>query len=312
MSFDSALIIVNPIAGGGRARRIQPAIADYLREQNWACDFVFSTSTEDLRRRAGEGIAAGYRCVVALGGDGAFHHLVEAAIGSETLLGFLPAGNGNDIAAGLDLPRDPIEAAHVLIRGRPRAIDVVRVRSLEVSAAQVGSTQPDAYREAVFVGAGGAGLDAEAAQLANTRFKHWPGVTRYIAGALWAWRDFRAVEFEALIDEVPWRGRAMFAAVANGPCYGSGVRIAPMAQMDDGWLDITIVREMPLRRLLDAIPIVLRSGDIRWPEIERFRCRRFSLRASSPALVHGDGELIGALPAEFEIIPQAIRVMVPR
>lgn len=312
MNSSRALIIVNPIAGGGRARRIQPAIADYLREQNWACDFVFSTSTEDLRRRAGEGIAAGYRCVVALGGDGAFHHLVEAAIGSETLLGFLPAGNGNDIAAGLDLPRDPIEAAHVLIRGRPRAIDVVRVRSLEVSAAQVGSTQPDAYREAVFVGAGGAGLDAEAAQLANTRFKHWPGVTRYIAGALWAWRDFRAVEFEALIDEVPWRGRAVFAAVANGPCYGSGVRIAPMAQMDDGWLDITIVREMPLRRLLDAIPIVLRSGDIRWPEIERFRCRRFSLRASSPALVHGDGELIGALPAEFEIIPQAIRVMVPK
>lgn len=312
MNSSRALIIVNPIAGGGRARRIQPAIADYLREQNWACDFVFSTSTEDLRRRAGEGIAAGYRCVVALGGDGAFHHLVEAAIGSETLLGFLPAGNGNDIAAGLDLPRDPIEAAHVLIRGRPRAIDVVRVRSLEVSAAQVGSTQPDAYREAVFVGAGGAGLDAEAAQLANTRFKHWPGVTRYIAGALWAWRDFRAVEFEALIDEVPWRGRAVFAAVANGPCYGSGVRIAPMAQMDDGWLDITIVREMPLRRLLDAIPIVLRSGDIRWPEIERFRCRRFSLRASSPALVHGDGELIGALPAEFEIIPKAIRVLVPK
>jgi diacylglycerol kinase (ATP) len=115
-----------------------------------------------------------------------------------------------------------------------------------------------------------------------------------------------------MIDEVPWRGRAMFAAVANGPCYGSGVRIAPMAQMDDGWLDITIVREMPLSRLLEAIPIVLRSGDIRWREIERFRCRRFSLRASSPALVHGDGELLGTLPAEFEIIPKAIRVLVPR
>jgi diacylglycerol kinase (ATP) len=312
MNPSRALIIVNPIAGGGRARRIQPAIADYLREQKWPCEFVSSTSTEDLRRKAAEAIATGCRCVVALGGDGAFHHVVEAAIGSETLLGFLPAGNGNDIAAGLGLPRDPIEAAHALIRGTPRAIDVVRVRSMEANDAQVGSTRPNAFREAVFVGAGGAGLDAEAAQLANTRFKRWPGVTRYIAGALWAWRDFRAVEFEAMIDEVPWRGRAMFAAVANGPCYGSGVRIAPMAQMDDGWLDITIVREMPLSRLLEAIPIVLRSGDIRWREIERFRCRRFSLRASSPALVHGDGELLGTLPAEFEIIPKAIRVLVPR
>lgn len=305
-----ALIIVNPVAGGGRARRVQPAIADYLREQRWAAEFAVSASTEDLRHIAAEAIAGGYRCVAALGGDGAFHHLAEAAIGSSAILGFLPAGNGNDIAAGLGLPRDPIEAARVLVYGRPRAIDVVRFRKFQSDGAQTGDAHVQPSSEAIFVGAGGAGLDAEAAHLANTRFKRWPGVTRYIAGALWAWRDFRAVEFEASIDGAPWRGRALFAAVANGRCYGSGVRIAPAAQMDDGWLDVTMVREMPLARLLEAIPIVLRTGDIRWPEIERFRCRRFSLRASSRALVHGDGELLGVLPGEFEIIPGAIRVMV--
>ncbi len=206
-------------------------------------------------------------------------------------------------------PRDPIEAARVLVYGKPRAIDVVRFRSLEWESAQPRDAHAQPPRDAIFVGAGGAGLDAEAAQLANTRFKRWPGVTRYIAGALWAWREFRALEFEASIDGIPWRGRALFAAVANGPCYGSGVRIAPAAQMDDGWLDITIVREMPLARLLEAIPIVLRSGDIRWPEIERFRCRQFTLRASTRVSVHGDGELLGVLPAEFEIIPGAIRVL---
>lgn len=308
-----ALIIVNPIAGGGRARRVQAAVADYLDENYWPAEFVVSKSTEDFRRIAAEAIArGGFRCVAALGGDGAFHHLAEAAIGSQTVLGFIPAGNGNDIAAGLGLPRDAIEAARVLVRGRPHAIDVVRVRSLASGSLQnAGGGAAQNFAEAIFVGAGGAGLDAEAAELANTRFKRWPGVTRYIAGALWAWRDFRAVEFEASIDEFSWRGRALFAAVANGPCYGSGVRIAPTARMDDGWLEITIVREMPLASLLEAIPIVLRSGDIRWPQIERFRCRRFSLRASAAALVHGDGELIGALPAEFEVMPRAIRVMVP-
>ena len=311
MESSRALIIVNPIAGGGRARRVQPAIADYLREQRWPADFVVSKSTEDLRRIAAEAIAGGYRCVAALGGDGAFHHLAEAAAGSQTILGFLPAGNGNDIAAGLGLPRDPIEAARVLVYGQPRAIDVVRFRSVGNEPAQRGDAPGEpAAHGAIFVGAGGAGLDAEAAQLANTRFKRWPGVTRYIAGALWAWRDFRAVEFDASIDGVPWKSRAIFAAVANGPCYGSGVRIAPAARMDDGWLDITIVREMPLARLLEALPIVLRSGDIRWPEIERFRCRRFTLRANTRALVHGDGELLGVLPGEFEIIPGAIRVMI--
>jgi diacylglycerol kinase family enzyme len=198
-----ALIIVNPIAGGGRARRIQPAIADYFREQHWPAEFTVSASTEDLRRIAAEAIAAGYRCVAALGGDGAFHHLAEAAVGSPTILGFLPAGNGNDIAAGLGLPRDPIEAARVLVYGKPRAIDVVRFRSLEIESMQGGDARVQRSREAIFVGAGGAGLDAEAAQLANTRFKRWPGVTRYIAGALWAWRDFRAFDLAASIDGVP-------------------------------------------------------------------------------------------------------------
>ncbi len=306
-----ALIIVNPIAGGGRARRVQPAVAAYLRRRNWPAEFVVSTSTADLKRIAAEAMSGGYRCVAALGGDGAFHHIVEAAVGSNTVLGFLPVGNGNDIAAGLGLPRDPIAAACNLIDGTPRAFDVVRVRSLAAESESQSGTPGELFPEAIFMGAGGAGLDAQAAELANTRFKRWPGVTRYIAGALWAWKDFRALEVEASIDGAPWNGRVLFAAVANGPWYGSGVRIAPQAQMDDGWLDITLVREMPLGRVLEALPIVLRSGDIRWPEIERFRCRRFTLRASAPTLIHGDGELIGSLPAEFEIMPQAVRVLAP-
>jgi diacylglycerol kinase (ATP) len=304
------LIIVNPIAGGGRARRVQPRIAAYLRRRSYPAEFVASSSTEDLRRIAAEAIRGGYQRIAALGGDGAFHHIVEAAIGTDVVVGFLPAGNGNDIAAGLGLPRDPVAAANVLVCGTERAIDVVRVHSFEAEPVSENETAATNFREALFIGAGGAGLDAQAAELANTRFKRWPGVTRYIAGALWAWKNFRALELRASIDGVPWEGRVLLAAVANGPWYGSGVCIAPRAKMDDGWLDITLVREMPLGRLLEAIPIVLRSGDIRWPEIERFKYRKLSLRSNSPALVHGDGELIGALPAEFEIVPRAIRVMV--
>jgi diacylglycerol kinase (ATP) len=297
------LIIVNPIAGGGRAGRVQPAVVRYFSDHNRPVDYAASKSTEDFRRIAADAIASGYRYVVALGGDGAFHHLVEAAFGSSAILGFLPAGNGNDIAEGLNIPRDPIEAAHAFLRGNPRAIDAVRVNfSAEIATS----------RTAIFIGAGGLGLDAEAAQLANTRFRRWPGVTRYIAGALWARRNFRSLELDATMDGESWRGRVLFAAVANAPCYGSGVRIAPAAKMDDGWLDVTLVREMPLTRLLEAIPIVLRSGDIRWPELRRYRCRRVTFKTNRPALVHGDGEILGDSPVEFEVVPGAVQVMLPR
>jgi YegS/Rv2252/BmrU family lipid kinase len=297
MKRSDTLVIVNPIAGQGRARRMQSAIASYFTARGQRADFAESSSTVSFRQLASQAATQGYRFVVALGGDGAFHHLVEATLGSDVILGFFPAGSGNDIAEGLGLPEDPLAAAELFFRLQPRPIDVVR--------AHFGGG------EAVFVGAGGLGLDAEAAQLANTRFRHWPGFTRYIAGALWTWRRFSAIELDAQIDGQRWQGRVLFAAVANAPCYGSGIRIAPNAKMDDGWLEITLVREMPLLKLLEAIPIVLRSGDIRWPEVERFRCRRATFLTDRVALVHGDGEPLGQAPVEFEILPGAIRVMAP-
>jgi diacylglycerol kinase family enzyme len=166
-------------------------------------------------------------------------------------------------------------------------------------------------RTAIFIGAGGLGLDAEAAQLANTRFRRWPGVTRYIAGALWARHNFRGLELEATLDDQSWCGQVLFAAVANAPCYGSGVRIAPAARMDDGWLEVTVVQEMPLARLLEAIPVVLGDGDIRWPEVRRYRCRHVTFKTDRPALVHGDGEILGESPVEFEILPGAAQIMLP-
>lgn len=277
-------------------------VVRYFSDHRRPVDIETSRSHEDFCRIAAQAVARGYRYVVALGGDGAFHHLVEAAVGSNTVLGFLPAGNGNDIAEGLGIPPDPIEAAHAFLRSRPKAIDAVRATFANGSGAR---------RTATFIGAGGLGLDAEAAQLANTRFRNWPGVTRYIAGALWARRGFRGLELDATMDDESWSGRILFAAVANSPCYGSGVRIAPEAKMDDGWLEVALVREMTLTRLLQAIPIVLRTGDIRWPELRRHRCRRAAFRTNRPALVHGDGEILGDSPVDFEILPGAVRVMLP-
>ncbi len=79
--------------------------------------------------------------------------------------------------------------------------------------------------------------------------------------------------------------------------------------MNDGWLDVTLVGEMPWPRLLEAIPVVLRSRDWRLDEVRRYRARRVTLRPDRPALVHGDGEPLGEAPAEFEVLPGAIRVM---
>ncbi|MFZ0520277.1 MAG: diacylglycerol kinase family protein [Candidatus Acidiferrales bacterium] len=291
------LVIVNPSSGGGWALRAEPAVRSLLAERGCRAAFVRSKSAEDIRSLAAGAAARGFRYAVALGGDGAFHHLIEGVRGTDAVAGFFPAGSGNDIARALGIPCDPVRAADLFLRGRPRAVDLVRVRF-------------DDGRVAHYIGAGGMGLDAEAAHLANTRFKKWPGVSRYMAGMFTVFFREPLLELSAEIDGVAWNGPALFAAVANSSSYGSGVRIAPEACMDDGWLDVAIVGDVSLLRLLEAMPVVLSSGDLRgFPEVMRYRGRRISLRADRAAMVHGDGEELGVAPAEFEVVPGAVRVV---
>lgn len=292
------LVIVNPASGGGRALRAEGLVASFLAERGRAAEFVHSTSAKDIQEKARRAAAAGYRYVAALGGDGAFHHLVEGLIGTDAIAGFFPAGNGNDIAAALEIPADPVAAAEAFLHARVRRVDLVRVRTAD-------------GRSTHFVGAGGLGLDAEAAHLANTRFKAWPGVTRYMAGAIRAFFREPLLEVTAEFDGEQWAGRALFVAVANGPRYGSGVRIEPKAKIDDGWLDVVVVGELTAARLFEALPIVLTTGNVRFSEVQRYRCRRATVRTSCAVKVHGDGEALGEAPAEFEILPRALRVMAP-
>lgn len=157
------------------------------------------------------------------------------------------------------------------------------------------------------------GLDAEAAHLANTKFKRLPGVTRYLAGAVWEFFHGGTIGLHAEIDGVAWEGRVLFVAVANSTRYGSGIRIAPEARMDDGWIEVALVQEVRLTRLVEAIPIVLTSGDLRgFPEVRRCRCKRIVLQTERPSKVHGDGELLGETPVELTVLPKAVRVMTPK
>jgi diacylglycerol kinase (ATP) len=295
-----ALVLVNPVAGGGRARRVMPDVAAYLREQGYVAEFAESRDGADLERRAGEAARAGYNPIVMAGGDGAVQHVARAMMGLGATLGIIPLGGGNDVAAALGIPADPIDAAHLLVRGKARPMDVVGVRLAS-------------GKETLYLGGGGMGLDAESAGLANTRFRNLPGAARYVAGALWTLRRFRAFRAEIALDgEAAFRSEPLLlAAVTNTPFYGGRIRIAPEALVDDGVLDLVLVHAMPWQRLVELIPVALATGRLGPPEILRYRARRIRLSADRPVLFHGDGEVFGESPMDLECLPGAIRVLAP-
>ncbi|MGH9705259.1 MAG: diacylglycerol/lipid kinase family protein [Candidatus Acidiferrales bacterium] len=296
---DATLVIVNPGAGGGRALRAEPRVADFLSTHGHPAEFLHCKNSKDAEDQARRAAQEGYRCVAALGGDGVFHHVVEGILGTSAVAGFFPAGNGNDIARSLGIPCDALKAAKSFLQFEPRTVDLIRARFAD-------------GRTAHFIGAGGVGLDAEAAHQANTRFRKWPGLARYLAGAFWTFRREPAFALEAQLDGVSWEGRAIIAVAANGAMYGAGLRIAPDAQMDDGRMDILLAKEIGWGKLIASLMILLRSGRVRFKEIERFRVRSAKFRADRALKVHGDGELLGESPVEFEILPGAVRVMAPR
>lgn len=289
----------NPAAGGGRAERVLPQVLDLFAERGREADSESSRSTAHLRGLAVKAASDGYTDIVALGGDGAFHHVAEASLGRSVSLGFIPAGNGNDIAAGLGLPGEPLEAARVYLDCEPRPMDVLRIRFGD-------------GRTATCFGSGGLGLDAEAARLANGPLRWLPGALRYIAGALWTYPRFPAVALEAEIDGKKSNGKILIAAVANVPNYGGGIRIAPSAKADDGWMDIALIGKIGWLRIAPVIFAMLRTGELRRGEMERFRARRASFRTDRPVWFQGDGEVLGQTPLEAEILPHAIQVRAPK
>ena len=290
---------MNAQSGGGRARGIRRRVEPYLRHLGFYGEIAEPRSADELRRQARAAVAAGFCMVAVLGGDGTFQQLVRATLGSNITLGLIPAGAGNDVAAALGIPADPAEAVRVLMTGAPRPLDIVRARF-------------ETGEIAHYVGGGGLGLDAESARLANGRLRRVPGAARYIAGALWALATFRPYLVEAELDgQRLARAPALLTAVANTPTYGAGIRIAPGAAIDDGELDVVFVEAVRWTRLVEMIPVMLQTGDIRGREIRRYRARRVRLEADRPTIFHGDGELLGVTPVEIECLPGAVRVIAP-
>ena len=241
------------------------------------------------------------RLLLAMGGDGTFQGLANAAFGSDILLGILPAGGGNDFAVALGLPKNPVAAAKAVLRSQPRWVDLVRVRTAD-------------GRERLYAGGGGVGLDAEAARYASGAYRRLPGRLRYIAAALGALRGFAPLQVRAEFPESelpPIESNVLLAGVLNTPTYGAGLRLAPEAQISDGWIDAVFVDDLSFWGVLKLLPRLMHSGDLRTPQVKRIRAKRVKLTTSRPCMFHGDGEIIGPAPVEIEVVPHAVQLLAP-
>ncbi len=291
MSQEIALL-TNPASGKGRGAQIAGQVLPRLRDAGFAVrDLVgrHADETLDLARRA---VADGVETLVVVGGDGMVHLALQAVAESQTRLGLVPAGTGNDAARYFDIPRrDPQAATDVVIGGRERRVDLARAGSV--------------YYLTVLA----AGFDAIVNERANAMT--WPkGQMRYNLATLAELRTFEPISYVLEIDGQEHRFEAMLVAVGNGPSFGGGLRITEGALLDDGLLDVVIIGPMTKPELVRTYPKLFRGTHVRHPRYRHHLATKVTVAASG-ITAYADGERIGALPLTVEAAPLALRVLVP-
>ncbi|HJZ48081.1 MAG TPA: diacylglycerol kinase family protein [Roseiflexaceae bacterium] len=289
-----ALIVFNPIAGQANSfeQDIQAA-RDVWREQGWQVDLRPTAGPGDGTQIAREAARQGYHLVVAAGGDGTVNEVVNGLAGTETALAALPIGTVNVWVRELGLPLQPRAAAEALLNAQIRTIDLGRAG--------------DRY----FLLMCGVGFDAAVTAEVRADEKRRFGALAYLLRAANLAGRFRGTPARITLDGRKVRGRVLMIVLGNSQLYGGVVKITARASLDDGLLDVCIIKgnslwSAPLR----ALSVVRRRYSLD-PEIEYHRAREIKISARRPLPVQVDGDHIGQTPMTFAAVPGALRALLP-
>ncbi len=294
-------LIVNPAAGGGRARSLAPEAESALRARGLIVQRSDTRDLEHARELAVEAARAG-ETVVVLSGDGAVGAVAEALRAVPgAVLGVLPGGRGNDLARVLGISDDVESACATIADGVARAMDVGEVRSAGEQQART------------FVGIASAGFDSDANRIANDA-PAWLGGLVYAYGALRALVSWKPARFE--IELEPPGEKLSFSAYTVGTCnskaYGGGMLAAPDALLDDGLLDVIVLESIgKLAFLTKILPNVFKGTHVNQPSVHVFRAREVAISCDRPFTMYADGDPIGELPVSVRAVPGAVDVLVP-
>jgi diacylglycerol kinase (ATP) len=297
-------LLVNPTAGRGRGAHAARPAADALRAAGFSARTLVGVDAPDALRRARQAVAAGTGALIAVGGDGMASLALQAVAGTDTPLGVVAVGTGNDFARATGLPvRDPAAASQVVAE----ALKGGHVRSIDLGRVEGADGADDRWFGCVLA----SGFDSRVNDRGNRM--RWPaGPRRYDIAMLAELAAFRPIPYRVTLDEgEPQEIAATLIAVGNGPSYGGGMRICADATLDDGLLDVTVVGQCSRTTLLRVFPRVYKGTHLSHPAVAVHRVRKITLEAEG-VTGYCDGEPAGPLPLTARSVPGATRLLVPQ
>ncbi|WP_242281021.1 diacylglycerol kinase family protein [Bacillus cereus group sp. BfR-BA-01347] len=291
--------IVNKVSGNRRALKIWHQVEKMLQEKNIYYCVRFTEQSKHATSLVQELINKKKATViVAVGGDGTIHEVVNGLVGTNIPLGIIPAGSGNDFSRGLGIPLKPNKALERILKEKPKIVDIGYVNST------------------YFCTVAGIGFDGEVAQTTNVSIHKKllnfirMGQISYIISAVKVLFHYKPMDISLVIDKKLYKiPNVWLIAVANLPFYGGGLVICPEAESNDGLFDICIVQGMSKWEFLRIFPLVFKGNHTSSPSIKIIKGKELDIYSATPLLVHGDGEMIDQTPVRIKIEQSALYVI---
>lgn len=289
------VVVANPAAGHGRAGRLIGKVTTGLHRLRVPHEIRVSESGPDLERLARVAAEDGTRIVAALGGDGTASLVANGILGTGAALAVLPAGTGDDFAKAIGAGK---LGTAIELLANPKTVD------LDVIEITTGAARRH------FVNIAGAGFDSEVNETANAMTIKLGATGTYVAALVKTLSRYSPAAFAIQVDDERIELDAMLVEVGSGRWTGGGMKVLPSALMNDGLLDVCIVEALSKSAFLRAFPRVFLGSHTSHPKVRMRTGTRVQVEANRRVLVYADGELIGALPAIFEVRPGALPVVV--
>jgi len=299
-------LILNPMADMGNAwkvaRDMHPIIADY-GSGDWS-GTVYPSHATELARQAGE---QGYNLVVAVGGDGTVHEVINGLMQipaeKRPVLAVVPVGSGNDFAHAIGIPTDPFEALKLALYGKPASIDIGLLKGADGRQEFVDNTF-------------GIGFDAVTTIRSHT-LPVLRGFLMYLVAVIQTiMLNFDQPSLKVETDQETWEGPTVMFVMCNGPREGGGFLVAPEARPDDGIFQYASIGKVSRLMMFRLIPEVMKGTHGRFKQVRMGSFHKMSLVSDRPLYIHTDGEIFSGFGTDvrqvsFEILPGAMQVVKP-
>jgi YegS/Rv2252/BmrU family lipid kinase len=298
-----AKVIMNPVSGEGKARLLVEAVESQCRAHSDA-DILLTARPGHARELAAAAVEEGYDLVVAAGGDGTIHEVVNGLFDGERTqlpIGIIPLGSGNDLAYGLDIPLDVEAAVGRVFHGQ--------VRLLDLGLIDDGRDRPEVFENNM-----GIGFDATIV-IRTKKLDRLHGFPMYMAAVLQTIAfNFDAPNLDLRFDDEVVRQPSLFLSLGMGPRHGGGFLLTPDAQLDDGLIDSCLVNVVGRATMISMLLRVIKGTHVTSEHVTMRQNKQLEIRSSAPLPIHVDGEML-AYPADnirqvtVTCLPGALRVV---